>query len=66
MNKDTFCSLYYRAIALDISDDLIKDFKDNFSTFKRVYRKKYISARDLADLDQQEDQGEFIINDLIL
>ena len=45
--NNTFFTLYKRAIDLNLSNDLITKFKKDLHNFKKIYREKYLSIKNL-------------------
>ena len=50
MNDISFI-IYRLIIKKEISNNLIIRFKEDFYTFKKIYREKYLSIKYLIDLD---------------
>ena len=48
--NDTFFILYKRIIDLNFLNDLITKFKKDLHNFKKMYREKYLSIKNLIDL----------------
>lgn len=65
ITKNIYYFFYYKTIILNILNNLIKNFKFFFNAFKKMY-KKNILIKNLINLDQQKNRGEFIINNYIL
>ena len=48
--NDTFFIFYKRVIDFDFLNDLITKFKENLYDFKKMYREKYLSIKNLTGL----------------